>query len=62
MMHLSDIPAAMVSLRLAKPLWAALGALAQDNRRTLTAELTLALERHLTENGRWPPPEPPKKK
>jgi hypothetical protein len=55
---------AMVSLRLPKLLWATFGTLADDNRRTLTAELTLALERYLSENGRWPPPEPtpPKKK
>ena len=34
----------------------ALDALAEENRRTITAELVLALERHFAETGKWPAP------
>lgn len=33
--------------------------LAERNLTTMTAEVVAALRKHLTENGLWPPPEPP---
>jgi hypothetical protein len=38
---------------------AALGVLLARNRRSLTAEMNLALEAHLKAAGLWPPPAPP---
>lgn len=31
--------------------------LARKNRRTFTAEISIALENHLSQAGMWPPPE-----
>jgi hypothetical protein len=40
------------------PLRHAIEEAAERNRRSLTAELEIALEKHLKELGLWPPPPP----
>lgn len=44
-----------VSFRLPEPLTAQLRALAQRNRRTLSGEVQMALEKHLAAHGLWCP-------
>lgn len=44
----------VVGFRLPNRLMDAIRNLASENRRTLTAEIELALEKHLQEAGRWP--------
>ncbi len=41
-----------------KELRAALDTLLAQTRRSLTAEMNIALEKHLKEAGLWPPPSP----
>lgn len=48
-------PLRSVGLKLPWKLWEAFENLASRNYRTLTAELTLALEKHLSLEGLWPP-------
>lgn len=48
--------------RLPDDLLNALEALAEDNRRPVTGELEIAIEKHLAENDRWPPPTKPSRK
>jgi hypothetical protein len=57
-----DIRSACFNLRLGKRYHGPLVELAARNRRTMTAEVELALERHLQEQGLWPPPGEPGKK
>lgn len=47
-------------LRLPKAIKAAMESLAEENRRTLTAEIVLALESHLKESGRELPKDKPR--
>lgn len=49
-----------VYLRLRKPLKAALQGLAEENRRTFTAEVELALEAHLKASGKELPRDKPR--
>jgi hypothetical protein len=37
----------------------AIDALATEKRRALTTEVIIALEKHLTDEGKWPPPPAP---
>lgn len=50
------------SYRLPENLLAALETLAERNRRPVTNELEIALEKHLESNQLWPPPESKKSK
>lgn len=48
----------ILGIRLPDDLMVAFRQLAGDNRRTLTAEVAIALENHLKANGLWPPDVP----
>jgi len=53
-------PATQAGFRLNSALMAALEVLCERNRRTKTAEIEMALEKHLAEAGLWPPTPPAK--
>jgi predicted transcriptional regulator len=46
---------ATIMVEVSLDLKAAIEALSRKNRRTRTAELTIALEEYLTKHGFWPP-------
>lgn len=48
-------PTAVIYGRVAPELGAAFDELVRRTRRTVTAELTIALEEYLSRNGLWPP-------
>ena len=51
-------PRRSVNYRLPEDLLNSLDQLTDESRRTATAEIEIALEKHLKEHGLWPPAEP----
>jgi hypothetical protein len=50
---------ASINIWVTQELRDAVDALVEQERRTLTEEVCIAIEKHLREKGFWPPPEEP---